>query len=377
RWRPHDGYDPLSRPWYTTAINEKNTTISPVYIDASTQNLTFSISSPIFNKNKTLRGVISADIQLKTLEKKLDKVKFHGIGFAILIDSSGILLAHKDKSLIGKNLLGDPKYTYTIKEILEKKDGKLYYNVDLDKVLIFTNIDSTGWIFGIVLIKSEIYSELTNLAIGFFVIFVVSLIIVIFTSKYFTKKLTYFIDILEMTIDLRTAELKEKIEQVEYLSLTDPLTEISNRRRVELTLKSEIDRTRRTGKPLSAVMIDIDHFKSVNDTYGHETGDIVLKKFAETINYSIRITDLVGRMGGEEFLIVCPETDAFEAATLANKLRAIIESLEFETIPGITASFGCAEFLSGENSYDPLLSRSDKALYMSKKNGRNRVEIYI
>jgi len=375
-WIPQPGYNPFSRPWYTTAIREQKTSISQVYIDTETSNPAFSISSPIFNKNKTLRGVISADIQLKTIEEKLDKIKLNGMGYAVLIDSSGVVLAHSDKLLIGKNLLEDPKYSYTIKEILHKKDGKLYYNIEYDKLIIHTNINSSGWILGFVLIKNEIYSELNVLAYGFFIIFVISLIIVISTSKYFTKKLTNFINILEMTIDLHTAELKIKIEQVEYLSLTDPLTEIANRRKVELTLKSEIDRTRRTEKPLSVIMIDIDHFKKTNDTYGHESGDIVLKKFAETIKNSIRITDLVGRIGGEEFLVICPETDSSEAATLANKLRLAVESINFEHLPGITASFGCAEFFPGEDSYDNIISRSDKALYKAKENGRNRVEVY-
>ena len=376
-WTPHAEYNPSSRPWYTTAIKEKKTSISPVYIDAQTQNLTFSISSPIFNENKTLRGVISADVHLKTFEEKLDKIKLNGMGFATLLDSTGTVLAHYDKSLIGKNLFEDPKYNSIIKEVLDKKDGKLYYNVDSDRLFIFTKINSSGWIFGIVLIKEEVYSELNVLALKFFIIFVISLFVVIFTAKYFTTKLTYFIDVLEDTVELRTAELQEKITQVEYLSLTDPLTEIANRRKVELTLKSEIDRTRRTAKPLSVIMIDIDHFKQINDTYGHETGDIVLKKFAKTINCSIRITDLVGRIGGEEFLVVCPETDASEAAILAEKLRSTIDSLKFETIPGVTASFGCADLFHGENSFDPLVSRSDKALYKAKENGRNRVEIYL
>ena len=375
-WTPHAEYDPLSRPWYTTAMKAKKTSISQVYIDAYSQNLTFSIASPIFNKQQKLRGVLSADIELKTLEKKLDKIKLNGMGFAVLIDSSGVVLAHNDKSLIGKNLLEDPKYDLYIRKVLDQQDGKLYYNVDFDKLLIFTKINTSGWIFGIVLIKDEIYAELNRLAFEFFIIFVISLIVVIFTAKYFTGRLTYFIDILEKTVDIRTAELKEKVEQVEYLSLTDPLTQIANRRKVEQTIKSEIDRTHRTGKPLSAIMIDIDHFKAVNDTYGHESGDIVLKKFAETIKNSIRVTDLVGRIGGEEFLVICPETKVTEAATLANKLRLAVESIKFETMPGITASFGCAELLHEDKTFDSILSRSDKALYMAKENGRNRVEIY-
>jgi cell shape-determining protein MreC len=319
-WTPYAGYDPFSRPWYTTAINQEKTSISPVYIDVQSQELAFSISSPIFNEYKTLRGVVSADIQLKTLEERLDNIKLNGMGFAVLFDSSGVALAHSDKSLIGKNLFEDPKYKSFMTEVFDKKSGRIDYNIDFDKLFIFTKINSSEWIFGIVLIKDEIYSDLRTLTFKFLIIFIISLLVIILTSMYFTKRLTYFISILEKALDLHTAELKKKIAQVEYLSLTDPLTEIANRRKIEAALKSEIDRAQRTGHPLSVIMADIDHFKSYNDSYGHDTGDMVLKKFAEALNASIRITDLVGRIGGEEFLVICPETDAARAAILADKL---------------------------------------------------------
>lgn len=375
-WTPYAGYDPTTRPWYITAVKEKKTSISPVYVDTQSNNLAFSISTPVFNENKTLRGVFSADILLKTLEEKLDKIKLNGMGFAVLIDNSGVVLAHNDKSVIGKNLLEDQKYGLLLKDMLAKEDGKLYYNIEPDRLLIFTKIISSGWVYGIVLIKKEMYSELQVLTIQFFIIFLISFIIVVLTARYFTKRLTQFTDALEKTIELNTTELQQKIALVEYLSLTDPLTEVANRRKVELTLKSEIDRTHRTGKPLSVIMIDIDHFKSFNDNYGHDVGDKVLKKFAETINRSIRVTDLVGRIGGEEFLIICPETDVSQAKVLAEKLRLEVETIKLKSIDKITASFGCAQFLSGENSFDSLLSRSDKALYKAKDNGRNRVEVY-
>ena len=381
-WTPPDGYNPFTRPWYTIAVNEKKTSISQIYVDAFTNELNFTISAPIYNKDKTLRGVFAADILLKTLEEKLDKIKSGKMGFAILINNSGIVLAHNDKSLIGTNLLDNPKFSSFIREIIDKKEGKLHYNIESDKYIIFTNINSGRWIFGVVLIKKEIYSELSILAIKSLIIFIISLFVVIFTSNYFSKKLTLFIETLEMVIESQTADLKEQISRVEYLSLTDPLTEIANRRKVELTLKAEIDRTRRTNKPLSIIMVDIDHFKSFNDTYGHETGDKVLRQFAKTINNSIRITDLVGRIGGEEFLVICPETNLSQANILAEKLRLEVEAIQLEcidfidSVDKITASFGCAELLPGENSFDPILSRSDKALYRAKEHGRNRVEVY-
>ena len=120
-------------------------------------------------------------------------------------------------------------------------------------------------------------------------------------------------------------------------------------------------------------MSDIDSFKKFNDTYGHKTGDEVLKEFAAAISESIRSIDRAGRLGGEEFLIVCPETNLSGAVLLAEKLRAVVESIKIEPLPGITASFGCASYTRGD-TMDSLISRSDKAMYKAKELGRNRVE---
>ena len=180
--------------------------------------------------------------------------------------------------------------------------------------------------------------------------------------------------LLEKTVEVQTAELKQKVAEVEYLSLTDPLTGISNRRKIESVLTTEVDRTSRTGNPLSVIMIDIDNFKCFNDIHGHGTGDRILKKFAVTMIHTLRSIDIAGRVGGEEFLIVCPETDISGAYLVAEKLRTEVESMKIDSIGQITASFGCAEIFPGE-SPESLISRSDKALYLAKEHGRNTVEI--
>jgi len=373
KWTPPRGYDPRIRPWYTTAVESRKTIMSDIYLDYESNSPAVSASSPVFNKDGSLRGVLSADLLLRTLEDKLKNVRVSGMGYAVLLDNRGVALVHPDKSLIGKSLFDRPELSDVVKIILEKKQGRVDYNTGHDKLAVFTPIPSSGWTLGIVLTKEEVYADLRMLAIKFSLLFSVSLIIVVLTAVYFGSKLTFFMSLLEQTVEARTSELKEKIAEVEYLSLTDPLTGISNRRKIESALKSEVERSSRTGNPLAVIMIDIDHFKQFNDTHGHETGDRILKEFAETINRSIRAIDIAGRLGGEEFLVVCPETGIAGAFMVAEKLRDAVESMQIECVERVTASFGCAALIQGED-WNSLISRSDKALYVAKEHGRNRVE---
>ncbi len=373
KWIPPAGYDPRVRPWFTTAVRNRKTSLADIYSDYETNSLALSISAPVYKRDGSLRGVLSADLLLRTIGEKLKNIRVSGMGYAVLLDSRGRALVHPDKSLAGTNLMENRELSETIGIILNKKQGRVDFNTGIEKLAVFTTIPTSGWILGIVITKDEIYHDLRILSVKFTILFLISLIIVILTSMYFAHKLTYFMYLLEKTVEARTSELKEKIAEVEYLSLTDPLTGISNRRKIESFLKSEIERSSRTGSLLSVIMVDIDHFKQFNDTYGHETGDRVLKEFADTLKTSIRGIDLAGRIGGEEFLIVCPETGLNGAAMVAEKLRAAVESMKIESVDSVTASFGCASFIHGED-WSHLISRSDKALYRAKESGRNRIE---
>lgn len=376
RWKPPAGYDPRVRPWYITALKSGKTVMCDVYIDLETDSSAVAVASPVYGKNGSPRGVLSADLLLHTLDEKLKNVKVSGMGHAMLIDRNGMALVYPDRSVMGKNLSEFPGMNGVIRTILKNKQGKVEYTYGSHNIIMFTEIPASQWILGMILTEEEIYSNLKNLTWKFLLIFTISLIIVILISKYFAVKLTFFMQLLEDTVDAQTAALKEKVAQVEYLSLTDHLTGISNRRKIEEVLSSEIERSSRTGSPLSVIMIDIDNFKTVNDTFGHKTGDCLLKEFALTVTGSIRSIDSAGRLGGEEFLIVCPETGIQGAALLAEKLRTAVESIRMESFPGITASFGCAAYISGD-SPDNLISRSDKAMYRAKELGRNRVENFI
>lgn len=176
--------------------------------------------------------------------------------------------------------------------------------------------------------------------------------------------------------------LREANAKIQQLSETDSLVGTFNRRYLSTQIVSEVDRARRYKHPLSAVMADLDRFKLINDERGHQTGDEVLRAFADMAKTTIRPSDWIARYGGEEFVIVLPETDLAGAVIVAEKLRALCAATPFATSTGevaVTASFGVAELRidsqthSDDVTAQALLRRADAALYASKNEGRNRV----
>ncbi len=167
---------------------------------------------------------------------------------------------------------------------------------------------------------------------------------------------------------------KEMEENLNRLATIDQLTGVCNRYRLGEILKAEVARARRYKRPMCLLMVDIDHFKTVNDTFGHHAGDIVLKTLAGLVKGHLRQTDYWGRWGGEEFIIIAPETNAPSAVKAAEKIRKLIEDHRFEMAGKVTISCGIAE--CGEaDTIDTLFRKTDAALYRAKSKGRNRVEI--
>ncbi|WP_457622007.1 GGDEF domain-containing protein [Persephonella sp.] len=169
--------------------------------------------------------------------------------------------------------------------------------------------------------------------------------------------------------------LLSSYEKIKKLATTDPLTGAYNRYQLFKKLEEEIERSNRYGNRLSLIMFDIDNFKSINDTYGHHIGDQVLKTTIETIKRYLRRTDILGRFGGEEFMIICPDVDDKGARNIAEKIRKLVKDLKVENIPEITISIGVAEYTPGEDITE-FIKKADIALYSAKKKGKNRVEIY-
>ena len=170
------------------------------------------------------------------------------------------------------------------------------------------------------------------------------------------------------------AELALKNKQLQALSVTDALTGLHNRLKLDETFTQELERSQRYGRPFSIIMADIDQFKTVNDLFGHTVGDAVLKDTAQLLKSQVRKTDVPGRWGGEEFMVICPETPLQGAANLAEHLRQATENHDYPCDKRLTISFGVAQHREGESVVE-LVQRADRALYKAKEKGRNLVQI--
>jgi len=168
-------------------------------------------------------------------------------------------------------------------------------------------------------------------------------------------------------------EIKKKNQQLNIISELDSLTGLKNRRAMDKTIIEELERSSRYGEPLSTLLIDVDYFKKINDTYGHSTGDMVLREISLLLKQNIRSVDSIARWGGEEFLILAPNTDLKESRKFGEKIRARVEEFEFTKAGRLTVSIGISQHREGE-TFNRLYERVDEALYSAKAKGRNRIE---
>ena len=194
--------------------------------------------------------------------------------------------------------------------------------------------------------------------------------------RYVRSDITGAMEIHGVTRDI--SERRDLRLELERQATTDSLTGVANRRHFLNSVLKEITRCERHGCTLSLLMLDIDHFKTVNDTYGHAIGDTTLKAFAQTCQEELRTSDLFGRIGGEEFALLLMETDMETACTVAERIRVRVEKMELFTSDArpvhITTSIGVAELRLRPETVSDLMIRADKALYNAKNMGRNRVE---
>ena len=187
------------------------------------------------------------------------------------------------------------------------------------------------------------------------------------------KVIEQFYNNLEQIVEERTAELKEANATISRLAATDELTGLSNRRSFNDRFSAALSYARRHTCPLSLIMIDLDNFKTVNDTFGHSQGDHVLRAFADLLREMIRTEDLAARWGGEEFIIILTHTSIEAATALAERIRVAFEQQSSRLISSLlSASFGVVQLQNGEDE-DAIVRRADAALYRAKHEGRNRV----
>ncbi len=211
---------------------------------------------------------------------------------------------------------------------------------------------------------------------GIGVVLVILLVLNIVSSHRYNKKITESNEKLQA----KNTELNHLRVQLEYnilelnkLAITDKLTGLYNRVKIDATLHQQMKFLNHKGYFFGVILLDIDHFKDVNDNYGHQVGDYVLKTIATLIRENTRFTDIVGRWGGEEFIIICPETGARRLGVLTENLRTLIEKVKFNDAGQLTASFGYTVSRNEADSIVKIVSRADKALYDAKQSGRNTV----
>ncbi len=222
--------------------------------------------------------------------------------------------------------------------------------------------------------KKEIYDKWVSVNIDkidyslFLKIFITLLLVLSFFAYRHKMALNYNNKLLLMNKELE--DLNAKLQE---LSQTDQLTQISNRRHLDITLAKEIKRALRHNTSLCIILIDIDFFKRINDTYGHQKGDEVLISIANILKNNSRDTDVVGRWGGEEFLIILSQIDIIQATEMAEKLRKKIRNYNFDFKETITASFGVTQYMHDKDDESSLLSRVDANLYEAKDAGRDKI----
>ncbi|MDP2282728.1 MAG: diguanylate cyclase [Pseudohongiella sp.] len=178
---------------------------------------------------------------------------------------------------------------------------------------------------------------------------------------------------LEFTVEQRTSELRLANQQLELLALTDVMTGLSNRNAANARLRQAFVSFKRSGKQYAVLFLDIDQFKKVNDSYGHETGDQVLKQLAQTLQHSVRSNDFVARFGGEEFLALLEDCDLAAAVLVAEKIRTTVATQVFPLVAHVSISIGIAMVKPDDASEDDAVRRADGALFQAKSDGRNCV----
>jgi len=212
-----------------------------------------------------------------------------------------------------------------------------------------------------VLLRYHLYAGALDLRVE-----VISAVLVVVSSVWFAVAASYISNL--------RARLRSSLQQIAALATRDALTGLSNRRQIDLDLQAAVGHAQRHGVPLCVALVDVDHFKSVNDRFGHTVGDEVLASVAGALAASLRAGDHVGRFGGEEFLVIMPATTMAQAGTAVERLRARLETLP--PLPSgerpVTASFGVAAWRGDESAAD-LVRRADRAMYRAKNAGRNRM----
>ena len=390
----------VNTPGALEALKMRRPMISKPYISLA-KNLVIVISTPVVSEQGEYLGYIGGTIYLRQksiLNELLGEHYYRDGSYIAVLDNERRILYHPDANRVGEVVKPRP-LTEAPKS---SANGSLMVTNLAGKAMLagYAVVPSSGWeivtqrptdatLKPLEGLMYKVLRHLTPLAI-------VTLLIVWLFSRLIARPLWllarsanemdkpdvssnireipswYFESTqLKRALLIGISLLQKKIGKLKFETQTDPMTGLFNRRGLAMTLESDVQ----LRQQFSAITLDIDHFKAINDSYGHDIGDEVIKSLAEQIRHSARESDILCRVGGEEFLVLLPGTPLAEAGMIAERLRQNVETLMLPGIQPITISLGVAYWNQQQGEPDKALKRADEALYRAKKEGRNRVVI--
>ena len=349
------------------------------------------------------------------LLKSISKID-HSINNSIFIvnNSGTVLLNNRVPERVGKNIYDNndsetiETFHKTIDLLANQDSAYLTYSWENPKTqqtetkyTYVRTIDNSDWIIGNGFYESDIKEMVAKQTIAIYEVYYSKFKFLIFFSLFFliiglvvsyllsqylkhnfrryqnkinktTEELRKLNEGLEEKVQERTKELETMADELKILATTDSLTKVNNRYAIMNILATEINRSRRYNEPLSVLMFDADHFKEINDNYGHDVGDVVLFDLAKTVQKSLREIDIIGRYGGEEFLVLMPNTAIDDAQIRGERVRSAVEKHCFETVGTVAISLGLVQCNSDED-VDGLFRRLDQLMYRAKDAGRNQL----
>ncbi|MCG3694963.1 sensor domain-containing diguanylate cyclase [Aliarcobacter butzleri] len=408
-----NNYDPRNRPWYESAILNENTIKTPPYRYSHINNVGITYAKDV-DKSKNVVAIDVLTDDFATLYKKHINKDFVNV---VIFQENGLVLSssNKDNSLFEKFFeknknINDYKELKVVdinkKEYITKivqldtlnKQEYIVIFADYEKItepylaqtfkLLLTFIIIAFLMFPIMIylsgiiikpiynlvkqsikIKNRKYNDVSQIESPILEIALLSA-----SFENMAQSINGYQNSLEEKVKQRTEELLVKNAELLRLSITDNLTKLYNRVKLDKSLQEEMNRSLRYNTNFSIILLDIDYFKKVNDNFGHQVGDEVLIESAQVLSKNIRNVDILGRWGGEEFLVICPETKIEDAIKVASHINAAIKLHKFTTYPNtVTMSLGVASFNKDIKNVDNIILNADKALYQAKEEGRDRV----
>ncbi|MDC7231665.1 MAG: diguanylate cyclase [Spirochaetales bacterium] len=379
RWVPPEDYDPRTRVWYKEALEADHTIISDVYIDRETGDRTVTISSPLY-LHETFIGIISADVFMNDISEWLRNKMSGEDVYTYLIDPEGTVIVHTLRpELVGTNLYRDSRlydsFFLRMEGFLEYFEEvkntsqvvKMEYTAAGKKTRgIIRKVEDGDWYLSVAAIEEKNLVNFIRLN-GKSILFNLLILSVIITLLHLVMRIKI--------------ELEHKNKLLTIDNESDFLTGIYNRRYFNLYIEQLWENGAEDNSEVSLLMMDIDHFKGYNDTYGHIKGDEVLIEVTDIINHTIRKQDVFSRYGGEEFVLVLNQVTPDDVQKIASKIveavyeRNIVNSSS--PLGRITISIGIAS-MKGEEKIGvrQFIHKADQALYSAKEEGRNRFSVY-